>query len=138
MNNHGQSILAEHTMVFFVAIAALVAMTAYVQREFQARIHDTRNFVLSQVMNNNSVCDANCVAAAGGNIYYEYEPYYEQVSSGVQSASTTATGASPSLVNYALGGRYYKGIDEQTNITATSGQAPPECADGANPKPSYC
>ena len=94
--------------------------------------------MLSQVMSNNSVCDANCVAAAGGAIFYEYEPYYQQVASTVQSGSIETTGASPSLVNYALGGRYFKGINEQASVGATSGQLPPSCADGANPKPSYC
>jgi len=138
MDNKGQSILAEHSMVFFVVIAALVIMTVYVQRALQARIHDVRNYVIGQVMNNSSVCDANCVAAAGGNITYEYEPYYEIVGSTVQSASTDTTGATPSLVNYSIGGKYIKGFNSQTAMSATSAQLPPECADGANPKPFFC
>ena len=38
MNNKGQSVLSEHVMVFFVVVAALVAMTTYAQRAFEARI----------------------------------------------------------------------------------------------------
>ncbi len=77
MNNKGQAVLSEYVMIFFVVIAALVAMTTFVQRGFEARIHDARNFMINAVINS-SVCDANCLAATGGNISYEYEPYYLQ------------------------------------------------------------
>ena len=60
MNNKGQSILSEYVMIFFVVIAAAVAMTIFVQRGFEARIHDARNFMINSVINS-SVCDANCL-----------------------------------------------------------------------------
>ena len=75
MNNKGQTVLSEHVMVFFVVIAAIVAMTIFVQRSFEARIHDARNFMINGIMNSD-VCDANCLAATGNAIHYEYEPYY--------------------------------------------------------------
>ena len=84
MNNKGQSILSEYVMIFFVVIAAAVAMTVFVQRGFEARVHDARNFMIDSLINSGA-CDANCVQAAGGNIGHEYEPYYTQT---LQMSST--------------------------------------------------
>jgi hypothetical protein len=134
MNNKGQSVLSEHVMVFFVVVAALVAMTTYVQRSFEARIHDARNFMVDSVMNN-SVCDANCFAATGNQISYEYEPYYSETFSDVQQNQKVVKGATQGNAQV-LGVIYYNTINEETNTNSTSNQLPPECA-GAS-QPSYC
>lgn len=134
MNNKGQSILSEHVMVFFVVVAALVAMTTYVQRTFEARIHDTKDFMIQSVINSGA-CDANCLAATGNQISYEYEPYYTQTISDVrqnQKVTKTATQGKPQ----AIGVIYYNSINEETNTESNSNQLPPECA-GTNPAP-YC
>ena len=75
MNNKGQTILSEYVMIFFVVIAAAVAMTVFVQRGFEARIHDARNFMIIRWSTAASVTPIVC-NATGGNISYEYEPYY--------------------------------------------------------------
>lgn len=132
MNNKGQSVLSEHVMIFFVVIAALVAMTTYVQRGFEARIHDTRDYMINAV---NSVCDVNCQQAAGGNIYYEYEPYYSQRLSYVLHNEVYSNSETPGI-NESIGAIYYKWGNESTQAISTSAQLPPACA-GANP-PAYC
>jgi hypothetical protein len=129
MNNKGQSILSEYVMIFFVVIAAAVAVTTYVQRSFEARVHDARNYMIDAV-NKSSVCDANCMAATGGSISHEYEPYYsEMVSDAVQNESdSTGAGAGNRQV---LGAKYFKNLNEETQTTSTSVQLPPGCTDAA-------
>ncbi len=129
MNNKGQAVLLEYVMIFFVVIAAAVAMTTFVQRGIEARVHDARNFMIDAVINN-SVCDANCMQAAGGDISYEYEPYYAQMLSDVAHKSQENAGATTSSVNWSIGAVYTKATNEQTNTISTSTQLPPECANG--------
>jgi hypothetical protein len=144
MNNKGQSIFSEYVMIFFVVIAAAVAMTTFVQRGFEARIHDARNYLITTV---NSACDANCMNATGANsIPFEYEPYYEQFLSTVQNYERDASGAtlgtpvkgpySSSPLIEGVGAIYLKAVNGEANSNSTSNQLPPECA-GANPPP-YC
>jgi hypothetical protein len=129
MDNKGQAVLAEHVMVFFVVIAALVAMSTFVQRTFEARIDDARDYMINAV-SNSSVCDANCVAASGGDIHHEYEPYYLQQLSDVQSNGTDKSGIMPGSAT-SIGAIYLKSIHEGTTTISTSCQLPPQCADSA-------
>lgn len=130
MNKKGQSILSEYVMIFFVVIAALVAMTSFVRRGLNARIHDARNYMIDSVSNNN-VCDANCVQAAGGKIAYEYEPYYTQMIADVYQNSQASTGITNGSAAE-IGAIYTKSLNNLTRGTSTSFQLPPACADGAN------
>jgi len=139
MNNKGQAILSEYVMIFFVVIAAAVAMSTFVQRSFEARIHDARNFMVSAVTNSGA-CDANCLkatGAAGGQIPFEYEPYYAQMLSDVAHNEDVKAGATTGNPQ-SLGAVYTKSSNEQTKIISTSTQLPPGCADGVSPKPSWC
>ena len=130
MNNKGQAILSEYVMIFFVVIAALVAMTTFVQRGFEARIHDARNFMINSVTNSGA-CDANCLQATGGNIFYEYEPYYSIMAANVQKNQQDTTGATQ-----ALGAVYTGSSNEATQTNSNSCQLPPCCS--ANPVPALC
>ena len=112
MNNKGQAVLSEYVMIFFVVIAAAVAMTVFVQRSFEARLHDERNFMINSVINSGA-CDANCLQATGGNIYYEYEPYYAQMLSDVQHNEQDNTGATTGNAQV-MGVIYIKSINEGT------------------------
>jgi len=132
MNNKGQAVLAEYVMIFFLVIAALVAMTTFVHRGLQARIHDARNYMINVAIN---ACDANCLQATGGQIANEYEPYYSQLISDAQRNEVDGSGATTG--NAALiGARYMKSTNESSTTSATSNTLPPECA-AANP-PAYC
>jgi len=131
MNNKGQAVLSEYVMIFFVVIAAAAAMTTFIQRGFEARIHDTRNFMINSVINSGA-CDANCLKAAGaaGNqIPYEYEPYYAQMLSDVQHNEAENTGATTGNAQV-MGAVYTRSLNEATKIISTSSQLPPKCANG--------
>jgi len=126
MNNKGQSILSEYVMIFFVVIAALVAMTTFVQRSLEARVHDARNYMIDSVINSN-VCDANCVAATGGAIGHEYEPYYALMNSSVQQNEAEGLGETPGNAK-AIGAIYYKTGNESAQTNSTSVQLAPGSA----------
>ena len=132
MNNKGQAILSEYVMIFFVVIAALVALTTFVQRGFEARIHDARNFMINSVTNSGA-CDANCLQATGGNIFYEYEPYYSIMAANVQKNQQDTTGATQ-----ALGAVYTGSSNEATQTNSTDCQLPPECAGASPPLNAEC
>ena len=129
MNKKGQSVFSEYVMIFFVAIACLIAMTAFVRRSIQARIHDANNFMINAVANS-QVCDANCLMATGGKISPEYEPYYQQVVSDVQQNIQEKKGETTGNPA-ALGAVYLKSVSGGTQAITNSNQLPPECADGA-------
>jgi predicted small secreted protein len=132
MNNKGQSIFSEYVMIFFVVIAAGVAMTAFVQRSFEARIHDARNLLIQTV---NSACDANCMNATGGNIAYEYEPYYQQYTATVQNYQKDSSGTTQGN-SQVLGAIYIRTVNGEASTSSVSYQLPPACS-GPNP-PAYC
>jgi len=129
MNRRGQSVLSEHVMVFFVVIAAIVAITVFVQRSLEARINEAHNFMISSV-NDPSVCDSDCQAATGG-VTNEYEPYYQQAFSSVDQNSQDfhTTGAGSANV---IGAIYNKESNEQTQSNSFSIQLPAACG-GPNP-----
>lgn len=134
MNNKGQSIFSEYVMIFFVVIAALVAMSVLLQRSFEARIHDTRNYMIKTV---NSACDANCMQAAGGKITYEYEPYYAVMQTTVHQFVNDTSGATQGKAQV-LGVKYVKTTQEKIKTnTPLSCQMPPACAGYSNAQ-SHC
>ena len=80
MNKKGQSVFSEYVMIFFVVIAAAVAMTTFVQRSFEARLHDVP--LLLRATNLTMIHDqqdgdalilkyASCFSLADAVIFYE-------------------------------------------------------------------
>jgi hypothetical protein len=139
MNNKGQAILSEYVMIFFVVVAAGVAMTTMIQRAYQARIHDGRNFMIETVTNSGA-CDANCLNAAGitGNqIPYEYEPYYPVSVTDVlqnQQDRSSATSGNAQVI----GATYNKSVNDNTQSYSTDCQLPPECTNPNNASECEC
>lgn len=134
MDNKGQSVMSEYVMVFFLVIGALVAITVFVQRALEARMHDARNYMINAITDSGA-CNANCVAAAGGNIFYEYEPYYAvSIADARRNASDTmgTTSGNPQ----SIGAVYTKQVRESTSSNSISDQLPP-CA-SMNPVPLWC
>jgi len=121
-SHSGQAVFSEYMMVIFLAIGAIVAITVYVQRSFEARIHDARNFMVDSIANS-SVCDANCLMATG-NISHEYEPYYTQMAASSQqnqNQTFTATTGNANII-----GAIYGQLDrEATQANAVTKQLPP-------------
>jgi len=126
--NKGQSSLPEYVATFFIVIAAVVAMTVYIQRSIQARIKDSRDHMVSVAAGE---CGPDCRAAAGisgSGIPREYEPYYGRVDSRTSRNSS---------VNADLAGgadradrQFYKNTEETVETTSTSSQLPPGAAAG--------
>jgi hypothetical protein len=139
MNKKGQAILSEYVMVFFVVIAAAVAMTLFVQRALEARIHDARDFMIDSVTNSGA-CDANCLNAAGltGNqIPYEYEPYYSVAISNSQQNQQDFTSAQPGSAQ-AIGAIYNRSLSDNSQAGSFDCQLPPECANPNNAGMKEC
>ena len=124
-SHSGQSVLSEQMIIIFIVIAAIAAITVYVQRSLEARIHDARNFMVDAVANN-SVCDANCLLATG-NIMHEYEPYYMQMAtSSLQNQEQEITAAQGNA--QAIGAIYGQSDNETAQSNTVTNQLPPEWA----------
>lgn len=117
--------MSEYVMIFFIVIAGAVALTVFVQRGFEARIHDARDFMIDSLVSSNA-CDSNCMQAAGGNVYYEYEPYYSLAFSNAQHGGQDSTAATSGNA-MVIGAIYTKTLNEDSNTATTSSQLPP-CA----------
>jgi len=132
MNKKGQSVFTEYVMIIFAVIAVVVAMSTFVQRGFEGRIHDARNYLINAVSN---VCDANCQEATGSKtIPTEYEPYYELYNAIVENDQNEMTGAT-SGNSQILGAIYIKKESGASSTSSTSDQLPPACA---GPNPPIC
>ena len=107
--------MSQYVIVFFLAIGSIVAMTTFVQRVLQARIRDTRKYMLDNVKTYGNVQT---------NMHYEYEPYYANVS--------TIVGRSKNEQSDLLGGGatgiFRKNVISQATGDTNSQQAPPKDA----------
>ncbi len=121
----GQSSLPEYVVTFFVVIATVVAMTAYIQRSIQAKVKDSRDYMVGLAANE---CDPDCREAArisGSGIPREYEPYYGKVDSQTGRNSDVRTGLTGGADR-----QFRKGINETVDTTSNSEQLPPGAAAG--------
>ncbi len=84
LGQKGQTSLPEYVVTFFIVVGVVVAMTTYIQRGLQARIHDAHKYMIKSASDH---CDQDCVDAAGGKITYEYEPYYGNITSDTDHSS---------------------------------------------------
>ncbi|MBI3314569.1 MAG: hypothetical protein HYZ86_01325 [Candidatus Omnitrophica bacterium] len=129
----GQSSLPEYVVTFFLVIAAVVAMTVYIQRSIQAKTKDARDYMVGLA---SAECDDDCRAAAGigGNtIPGEYEPYYGKVDSRTSRNSEVRTGlvGGTHIVNGQR--RLFDAMsrrNETVETTSHSEQLPPGAAAG--------
>lgn len=107
--------MAQYVVVFFLAIGSIVTMSTFVQRGIQARIRDTKIYMLDNVKTYGNV---------EGPMYYEYEPYYMNV-------ATTVSRERNEQVNL-LGGGATGIYRKQSNVFSASitnsYQAPPKNA----------
>lgn len=65
-NRRGQGVAVEYALTFFLVVAFIVGMSTYVRRGIQARVRDSRDYMIRMVR----------YSGYEGNLYYEYEPYY--------------------------------------------------------------
>jgi hypothetical protein len=107
-NNKGQGIISEYSLFFFVVTAFVIAMTVYVKRTVQARIHGAERYVMQQV-NTAMLNPANNLV---GGISGQYEPYY-YASEGIRTTEST-------IIDRELAAGKM-GIFEKDIVNATSG-----------------
>ena len=114
--------MGEYVMVIFLVLAVVTGMTIYFKRAVQARIHDTRDYMVSEVR----------VRTAGefdGDLYKEYEPYYSNVTAVVARSADYTTRMLPG----ASSGIFRKTINETTRVQSLSQTAPPREFDRTTP-----
>ena len=120
-NSRGQSSLPDYVVTFFVVVAALTAMTIYIQRSIQAKFRDSKEYMVTLAAK--ECTDDNCRAAAEGGVTDQYEPYYGNVDSTTSRNSDVKTGLSGGS-----GKRYYKLAVENTETDSYSEQLLPKDA----------
>ena len=107
--------MSQYVLVFFMAIGAIVAMTTFVQRTLQARIRDSKIYMMRNIKTYGNV---------SANMAWEYEPYYANVS--------TVTSRNRSEETRLLGGGatgiYRKNVNAFMASETNSQQAPPKDA----------
>ena len=140
-NQKGQTIMPQYTLAVFLAIAAIMAISLFVQRALQARYRDTKNYMVEMASSGCVQADASggsegalhCGAAAGmgdgKSLKYEYEPYYGLVSSNVDRAYEDSKELSGGGIGST--GIFKKTFKEQTAVETRSEQAPPSAAKDA-------
>lgn len=120
-----QTILPEHIISFFLVMSAMVAMTVYVQRGLQARVHDVRDYAMNQAARACTSVGSGCLEAAGNVVVNntfvkEYEPYY-----GLSDAEVTRSHDEQKGM---LGGVFTRTSSDSTHVVSDSRQLPPEMA----------
>ncbi len=103
--------MSQYVVLFFLAIGSLIAMTTFVQRALQARIRDTKIYMVDNVQ-----------TLTGINVSYEYEPYYANVSTIVDRKRSEEL----QLLGGGATGIFRKTINGQVISNTTSEQAPPK------------
>jgi hypothetical protein len=104
--------MTEYLVIFFLVIGAIVAVSVYVQRALQARIHDARDYMIEEAAKAREI-----------PIKTEYEPYYGNVASIVARQGDDTT----SLIGPGGGtGIFRKRVDQEIISNSVSQQAPPK------------
>jgi hypothetical protein len=98
-----------------MATGTIVAMTTFVQRALQARIRDTKIYMMKNIKNYGNI---------SANMTYEYEPYYSNVSTVVARYRDDESG----LIGGGATGIFRRNLNALTNIESNSQQAPPKDA----------
>jgi len=129
-NKKGVSSIAEYLVTFFLVIGAFIAMSIYIQRNFQARMRDARSYMINSV-SEQCVSNPNCMQATGlqGNssIGLQYEPYYAQATSDTISNKTSHKGLEGAGVGSE--GIFIAHAEAKSNVTSYSNQLAPFMAE---------
>ncbi len=105
---------SEYVITFFLVIAVISAMSVYVKRSLQGRIWDARNYMIHSIATSNT-------ATLGNVILQEYEPYYVQTQSNVDSLMNSVQ----TLQGGGTTGIFGDKFTDQVRVTTDSNQLPP-------------
>jgi hypothetical protein len=123
-NKRAQAVMGEYVVVIFLVIAVISTMTIFFKRAVQARIHDARDYMVSEVRERTR-------GEFDGNLYKEYEPYY------VNTAAPVARVVQhkKTLLEGGTSGIFLMDMDEQTDVTgAVSVTLPPSAYNRTTPR----
>ena len=113
-NTKAQAVMGEYVIVIFLVMAVMTSMTIYFKRAVQARIHDARDYMVTEVRERTA-------GIYTGNLYREYEPYYSNTSATVFKVTDHET----MVQSGASSGIFRKVYDERTSVRVNSETAPP-------------
>ncbi len=109
-----QMSVGEYALTFFLVVAVVLAMSVMFRRVVQARIHDTRDYMVNYVVQNTG-------PHYDGNLYLWYEPYYMNIVSNTDTIGVTRR----SLGAGGSSGIYGSTINQETRVQAISNTAVP-------------
>ena len=121
-NKNAQAVMGEYVLVIFLVMAVLTAMTVYFRRAVQARIHDARDYMVTEVR-------ARTTGVFNGNLYREYEPYYGNTSARVFRSTDYEARVLPG----GSSGIFQKDYNETVSVQVNSETAPPRDFDLTTP-----
>lgn len=109
-NNSGQAVAVEYAVIFLIVVAVIVAMTTYVNRSLQGRIHDARNYMYIQVNSVYNVYRSGIMPAG-------YEPYYVETKKDKDEYGVTRQFDTPWAGHE---GKFFSTIDSVTGTVSVS------------------
>jgi len=122
-NRQAQAVVGEYVLVIFLVLTVIAGMTIYFKRGVQARIHDARDYMVSDVRQRTA-------GSYNGVLYLHYEPYYMNTDATI----TRNTSHTTRLLPGASSGIFRKINTESTSVQTTSETAPPRDFDLTTPK----
>ena len=111
MRRQQGQIINEYAITIVIVASAFIAMTVYLQRTFQAKVRDANQTMLRAVSE----------SAPGVEVPQEYEPYYTETNSTIESGIARDT----SLKDGGFSGGAGKTFRERSAVTTDSIQLAP-------------
>ena len=111
--NRGQANMNEYAVIFFLVVGAVMALSTFAQRGFQARIRDATLHMINMAEEGH-----------GDYVQPQYEVYYQNVNAEVRRASYQRS----QLLAGGETGYYLKNINQGTSVNSVSLQEPPRNA----------
>ncbi len=116
----GQAIFAEYVLVFFIVVGMMTVMTVYFKRAVQARIRDSRDYMVKEVK-------TRTAGYYSGNLITQYEPYYTSTNTTINTSSNMTDTLNQQPAGEPVDA-FEQTIDEQTIINSVSNVASPKFA----------
>ena len=114
---HKAQVMSEYAIMFFVVIGVVSAMSIYVRRALQARIHGARDLMTKSVAN----YYGGAYNGKRTKVFYEYEPYYVQTN----SDSISSSDDEERLLAGGTTGIFTKNLNATNDVQTNSEQFPP-------------
>ena len=120
-----QVAMGEYLVTFFLITTVIFGMAIYFKRTVQARIHDSRDFMINYVRTETSALGTDGQPYYSGELNIAYEPYYTNV----VADSSQRTSSIQTLEQGGTTGIYKKNIADSAQGSVLSITAPPKDAD---------